>query len=812
MFWRVTLDEPSTHAITPGFSQTVRPIEAPNTPTPDGDLAYLRNCMLDPATGRLMLTPLHLTDNHQGADIPWSQLTAAGNAREVQRSSIAMLDPLYVPQQGVAYTAGGFSATLSPGLALPSDSGVPNGIISSLANDTLFWMIKSNFNLADNEGWGFTLDTSTDELTRYANLLAGSWDDICIHLSGTGILTAWLYSDPNAKGVAANLKRVQQYQIAGWSDLLHRPLNIDFIPVTGAGLLIMLSGPTGPSPYVHRSNAGQRATTAFMLPWQDIAEPSQAGTNPLVLLSSAFTVGLSPLISYTILFHKVAYSTSNAGEALTQLVDVHYPPTGPPGSNEGDLAPTCRGWNFDASAPDAAGTVTAMTAIMTDPDNPDTDWSQTEIEQQFRLKITLATSDSRYTPFLAGVEVRWAPEFATRDAGLTSTAPDGSLVPGLLLLNNASDDPTADFVRKLEWQEDEYRQFNGTLTWRASSPAARRIAERGDCSIAIYTSPDAVNWTLFRRGFTMPNSFEVDVIRSLAPSRAYDVTFRFAGFEELLDESHFLGKASVASKTIWDACRETLLMCRQPWLPDSAKPADPVWDTMLAPTNTQNQPRWAPRENETGRQMLQNYLLLIRTETSEWFCYYDYAADTWAFAQKAGYPLSDPPVASDIHSGDEPVELNRESTFLKLHPERPECNFIQAYSVDGNAQPGLAGNLILSSTLVNARSIDDPTSIEWLGRAIAEMLRVPNLTDANRANLYVSKLAQLAFPRRLRATVKLRGYDETVVCPSLAQWTWQDGSGDIWYFWVKRRTIEVEQDNVEWTTLELDTVWQGDIG
>jgi hypothetical protein len=143
-----------------------------------------------------------------------------------------------------------------------------------------------------------------------------------------------------------------------------------------------------------------------------------------------------------------------------------------------------------------------------------------------------------------------------------------------------------------------------------------------------------------------------------------------------------------------------------------------------------------------------------------------------------------------------------------LLPEPPEANVLV---VEGVTTPHPEGYRVPVKPLTNVPSLTDPTSIDYQGRIRVGKYLLPTLPD----NLNVAAAARRIFD----AVAHQRMKSEPIAIPMLQlalkpniPVVLQDPDGGVFVNgWIKRRHVYIEGPTHQHMTLELDTVWTGEL-
>ena len=573
---------------------------------------------------------------------------------------------------------------------------------------------------------------------------------------------------------------IQQFEIASPGDLIGRDGYFIFLPIPGRGLRLLHSRSAQSLPNAQssaRSNASRGAL---------IARPTRTTTDGHATIIDASTVYLAvnPYHPMTLGFQPLRY-TVGTSTYLDGIIDPPYKPTLAPddvsafypgaeaGIGRGTLSATLR-------KPDDSGAWTPGGTIILG-------------DRQGRVKVSIGTTDARYTPFCNGYGVKWLPVRNVRDT--TALVPDS--------------------LWRLEWTEDDMGRVEGTAQTLMSSTANRKLVERGDTTWKLEKSLDSgAIWSTVGGGLAQVDGTVETFLDSAG--LYYVCTWKLQGMESRFDEISQMLDTAFDGLKAGDAINVVLSSSGFPFA--ASLPAALQAITIPATPTGQNW-RWGSREGDKGDHIVNQLLLLAKTQDVEWRMRWDWDNVTWIIEQKphdasagALWILTSEPSEASLASR----SILYSSFNFKVSP--PECNIVQAF---GLTSPDPAGQRVPGTPLYNIPSLKDKTSVDFLGRSkTARPLFAPidKVADINRMG---RRVFDGSSHRRLQPTLVGHDYIDgftpgkqakirsaVAIAPGVL--VMQDIMTALW---LRRRSIVIDynHDAVPSVTYALDSIWDGDL-
>lgn len=749
MYWRVRLDVPYQFAVEPGFAKAQYCADF----APDSTLT--NDVWRDPATGLVMLKPRIFDGDYDQYAIPLSQWNKAdGVWQEVKRRTA------FKPGVGMRLLSALTNARSYQSLQINLNVVAAQVAVEALMQqyDYLQWALESTAALYDDEGFVLAYHFAADEMTRYTNVMYIQWDNVGLHVSGSGKLRIYKYTDRYDMNNPAKLVLVREEDFSAQQEMFNQHGYFMFIPAAPWGLLLYHQPMRMRMAFAGASwEAG--VPRSMLVPWQP-EEYIQGAYR--VLRSSPIRIALNPNLGNTIAVYRIRYKTS--GTFVDGVFDPKYKPTVTPSQSVALQLPNGRG---------------SCTASVIKKDQ-DAAWAVGD--QQARMKVQLSTTDAVYTPFLAGWYCRWEPVFAERQ---TTPVPVSTIESG----------PTDKLVR-LEFTYDAQGQREGEAEMVLHSSAAKSIALRGDATYTVDYSSDGEQWTTAFGGIATDWRLEYESAVGgwwwRARCKLRDMWWRF-------EETHLAFESANDGLTIGEAINNVLMASG---FPAASLPNDlPEVRLPLPPAGSGW--RFAPAAGSTGAEMIRQYLAFLRKQWVEWLLVYDFAGQQWQFVKRersiptAWWRLS----PYDDYAPDEYVWAY---TALQAEVLPPEANIVVVGGVQGTDSKTMR---ILSPPAVNTASLNDPASPDYLGRSKMVLYEVDGVSDQQDAALMCRRIYDAVAHSRVLASLAIERYNPAL-SPDAYVEVWDADYNTLFTGWIKRATVVVDNWVTERMKLEVDSVWE----
>lgn len=737
--YRLYFDVPYDFAIEPGFARAVHRADfAPQA-------GALNNTFRCPVTGLLMLYPSFMSATYQNNLLTLAELdttAVTGFWQEVKRSFdnatlFGNVKPADQSPSFIQYITSIYTMTVSPDV---------------VKYDDLKWVVRTKAEFAVDEGFVIHYHGLTDELLRKSNWFALQWDNIGLHFSAQGTVRVFQYDRADMSSAPS---LVYEFDICSPSELLSRGGYFVFIPVPGLGLLLYHSRIQQKVAFV-TSSVATGSPRGHLIPWGAREVDGQFR----LFDESRLLLGANPYQQNVLGIQRLRFATS--GDYTDAPFDIGYKPTLDP-----DYLTAIR---FD-------GDRGSVSASLRKGDNSGA-WA-TATDRKARVKISLSTSDTRYTPFVHGYAVGWTPVFATRNT-------EAQLV---------------DRIEKLEYSEDEKARMEGKVTCLLRTSALKTIARRGDTTFRLDRSFDGSSWETVFGGLTkMP---DLEVIAD-GFGTWYRGEWTLAGFEERLRETHWIFETAIDGQTLPEAFSNVLLGASLPGLISWPPELDSV---KLPPIPEGSNWRFAPRLGDKPLQTLETLLLFGRKQTIEYRLRWDWDGGGYVLERKprdssAGETWR---LSTRTEDRDEGSRIWSYQTG-RWNPEPPEGNI---FRVDAKTATDSTGKQIVA-TAFTPGSLDDPDNPDYLGRNVMVRVPVEGISTLDEANRIVRRIQAAAGHHRDKMQIIVPIFQEALSV--MRYLIVEDDDGDtLVEAWVKRRTITVDMDEKEIMRLELDTVWESEI-
>lgn len=627
-------------------------------------------------------------------------------------------------------------------------------ILAILAAVDLYrWVLETQAALEVDESFCFYYRALHDERLGRAVLFFLQWDNIGIYFNATGAVEVYQYdrSDMMAEPV-----KTFEFQAFDPGEVHHRDLFFWFLPIPGLGLVLYTNVVAQNLSFVQAS-AGAGVSRGTLIPWEarDIE-----GTLRL-FDASPLRVGFRVNIQHQIGVQKVRFAAS--GTYTDAPFDPGYKPTPGPDLVQGLTFTGGRG---------------AVSASVRKTDNSGAWVAGTD--RKGRVQAALTSSDSRYTPFLLGYNVVWQPVFATRD-----TTPW-----------------EVERIFELEYTEDEWKRFEGKASVLIREADGQAIAQRGDATFLLERSLNGgADWETVFGGLT-----KVPELELIADGFGtyYRGEFQLNDLYERLRETHQLFEASLDNQSLPNAINNTLGGSGLQTIPADDFPAE-LNDITLPSVPGDSTWRFAPRQGDDGEVILGKLLFLAFRQNVEYRLWWDWDAADWVIERK---PRDLETVWSLATRSDrKDAGANRwyyqEATW---RPEGPEGNLFLVEAVNATDSRGKR-NLGRAET---PGSVDDPGSPDYLGRVVIVKVAAEGIGTLEEANLMALRIQRAAGHRRDPLTLTIPRFQDSLAVLTQVV-VERDDETDLVSGWIKRRTIRLDRDEREWMTIEVDSVWEGEV-
>jgi len=779
--FRVRFDVPYSFAVEPGFRRSTHCFNF-REEKGSGNGTYR-----DPNTGLVMLTPSFLSatwhnDANWAAIDQWTTDTAfwqgvyrnlnypqAGGAAVAAAHLFTMLPP-----SGSSSSWDGTSVTAN--LVAVSFSLV--NLVAAYSADVLKWVLKSNFSLQPDEGFVLHYRIHGDELARPNNLLFFTVDDLAFHVSGLGV--ARLYQYQSSAWVL-----LEEFPLCSPGDFINKDGYFIVVPIPGYGLSVYNS--LTAQRLDHKSSTAQAGVSRGKL--LKLARTDGSG-NAYVhnggVVNIAYGAMLSKLQPH-FGFHRIRYDTTTSGTFLGEIFDPGYKPANAPASSQAITIPV-----------DSARGTSATVAVRR---IDDSDAWTAGTDRQGRLKTTLSTSSSYYTPFLLGTGVGWNPVFASRNT--TAVTPDSLLA--------------------LEFTEDDAGTFSGSCLTLWKTDAGRKVVERGDATFVVERSDDGGTTWVTQGGGLASIAAPVQVMLDRG-GIYYQASWQLDGLEKRFSEITQFSPNAFDGLDLGTAISTVLLASGFPGLAFGDYPAS--FASINLPQTPQGQEwRYGSKLGENGLDIIRGLLLLAKTQYVAYRIRYDWANNKWIVEQRprdttTGATWTLTPYEDELTSSGSPVArtalmASGSPLALTFIPQPPEANIIQPFGLTEISQQA---SRLPGTPIVNAPSISDNTSVDYLGRCKMAFPMFAPITDIGDINKMGRRVFEAAAHRRLLVTVPGAGYVAGLTPLKRVLLRGENAAktrGTLFGgqdFWVRRRTYRMEYntegDMVIHAEYNLDSVWE----
>jgi len=748
------LDTPYSFAIENGFARTQRSTDF--RILPGGELGT----WLDPVSGVLMLYPSFLDNTFTGGLRPlsdftttategqwWAQVARGGEDGGVLAAAmLASLRPTGVDPTGLTLT--------SVAQALITIASSPT------LQDTLVWAASGNFQIPRDGSFTIHYDTLNDEVMRHHNWFAVQWANVYCLFGMDGICSVYRYNDSSMQ----TYTQIDRFQYADTGEVMYRHAQFSFVPIPTVGLLIYHSY-TERAPKTASSSAQSRALRGHVVPWQAGTDGSG---NFYMFDASSINIAFNPYFRHVIGYQDVSFATS--GGFVDAPFDPGYKPSVGPSAVQAITAQTGVG---------------SVMAALYDPDGV-TPWTAGS-SQQGRVGMILSGTSTN-TPFVLGYGVAIPPVMNTRN-------------PGAVTIYNTTGRGQEDRLLHLNWEDTDDGRFDGQVTMQLYSAAAMKIAWRGDATWSL--SADGV---VFAGGFTVRGSWDIEPMEG-TPGY-YKVTVKLADMHARLKEGHYFIENALDGVTL-AAAFNNVLSCTGFGNAGSLPPQ--AYTQEIPITSDGRSWKWQFREGDDADALFEILLFLMRRQQVEYVAAFDWAdTGTWQVTTRPGslgttwavWYLS--PFSEDANTVGNVWWYGPGTKFT---PESAEGNIVIA---EGVLDPGPDGTRVPTVPLINLPSINDPTSPDYLGRALEIKYAVDNVEDIPTLQTIQRAIFDAATTRRLKGQIKIEMLQMALAPNTQVMVTDWNGSV-IANAWIKKRHVVVNDPYGATMDLDVDTVWQGEV-
>ena len=651
----------------------------------------------DKGAGVILLTPSCLDERWQQHTVPISQINKQSLFwRPAQRGLKEATN--YAHFMGSVYQAGVDRSLIELLLDI--------ALIAT--TNRLKWIAETSFQLARDEAWAIHLQCANDEYTRDGDYWYAQWDRYALRMDTTGTLTFYRYPNRNALTQPPN-------EVARWHSGVASPvragLTVAALPLPPLGILVLTIVSGGASlTQATTSSTTRQLVSSKLIPLMEDAEDIGTPESPLYSLCQQSSLRLAVNIMYNpiVAFERVRYASSGT---LTEkpfevpLINPQVPQATP------IVAYTHRQSASVAFQCESGGDWVA--------------WDTPQEPTRARSVLTLTTDNAIYTPIVVGYFMRCEPLIEER-----STMP-----------------VMAERVLELELTKDEYAREEGYAEVLLESDTLRTIARRGDTTYRLeYRENATSSWQTLSEGIAQVESIQLLYPRvSGAPYRA---RLALRGMWSRFTEVYQLASTAFDNVPLGEAFNKLLEGCGFERIanPPAAlqairMPAAPQGDTSAGW-------RYAPRAGQSGEEILRTLLLIATATGSEWRLRWDYATGKWLLEQK---PDGLPEWTLESEGSVDPATRQYRYRELELQPKPPEANLIY---VEGATAPSKEGERLVC-VLVNTDSLDEPNSLDYLGRIKMLRVKAESFSEMSDVERLANRLYAAAARHCMDATVRV---------------------------------------------------------
>lgn len=754
--WRVRLDVPHDFAVEPGYT---RAVHCHNFRPSPGELAGTWRC---PVTGILMLQPSFLSENFYSASHWWGLSSWVYDAQfwgEVYR------DP------GIAAGVATFFSTMAPVGSTLIDTLTGIAVFaatftSGLTADEMKWVMESDGDLARDEAIALHVRTVGDEHHRYQNWFAVQFGRIGLSFNYNGTVRAWEY-DPEDLSTAPTL--IDEFEIASPGELAGKEHVFALIPIPRVGLVIYHIGHS-PHSKTRASSALSGVSRGHVIPYSYLSDGGEDYLHDggkIHLGIGAWNLGRKTTFGV----HRIRFK-SGSQTYTDGIFDPGYKPTAAPADLSPILVPTGRG---------------SVTAALYLADGASV-WSP-GLDRQGRVRLTMSSADARYTPFVYGYYLRFAPVIQSR-----ATTPV----------------EMEDGVVRMDFTEDDQGAAEGRMECFMHTAEQQRLVERGDTTYVVERCDDplAVSpvWVTQFGGLA-----RLDGEAEFVPG-GYRCAWVLMGKQQRLAEVHQILDTAFDFVSVGEAVNVVLQAAGEP--PVSPLPAESL-EIVLPGVQDSQEFRLGTRAGDSGQDIISAMLMFMRRQWVEWYLVYDWDAMEWTLVQKprdtseeATWTLTEFADERDV-AGRKVVIGDGHATVFRLQVDPPEANLVQPY---GLSEPSAQATRVPGTPLLNAGSLADPESPDFLGRIVTASPMVAPLWEVAEINKMGRRVFDAVAHRRLKPVVQIDRYYDALKPATRCRMRTRlaDGSRGVRFeeLWVKRRSVRIERCATISVTLALDSVWE----
>jgi hypothetical protein len=769
--FRIKLDVPHSFAVEPGFYKANH----------CHDFKLLEDALngvwWEPNTGLMMLRPSFLGELWYDST-NWVPLTSWLYDSAYWQT----VAPISNPDTGTVLST--FMATvLSSGAggdipSLASITGLATvTLASTLTSDAIVWVMQSTTALVADEGFVWHYHALGHKHHRLKNWFVLQWDNMAFHFSFDGVCRVYLYGSDHS--VAPTL--LEQFEICSPGDIMEKDGYFIFIPIPGYGISLIHS--LSPQTLDNRTSSARSGSGRGHL----VKLPTR-GTSPNQYIHNGGNITLGVAARLTTvghLFgcHRIRYNTTSSGVFNDAPFDPGFKPS---------TSPTTQPILVDWAASNAYTTTAAVVRKADDSAN----WAA-GTDRLGRVKLTMATSDAHYTPFVLGTFVYWSPVFNTRD----TTAFD------------------AGTLQYLEFTEDELAHFEGHCVILHKTDAARKVCERGDTTFLLERAdPDGAggysSYVTQCGGMARLESADIH----MDPGGMYYIAhWELKDLNGLFSEVHQTAQSAFDRLSVGVAINQVLAAAGMTSI--SSLPADST--SLILPPVPQGQSwRLGSSPGDDGQEIIKQLLLFLRRENVEYRIRYDWDASAWYLETKPRntavvWTLTPFPDEADyttkrllIADGSDKVGE------LRVNP--PEANIIQAIGLTSSE---VSSERMSTQPIVNHPSLVDKTSLDYLGRVKVAYPVFAPISDANELAKMARRVYDAACHRELMLKIPAKDFYPAFVPSSYVTVRGLSATGiraDVYtQLWLKRRHVKMAYqqsgDYVCDVVYEVSTTWESPI-
>jgi hypothetical protein len=236
--------------------------------------------------------------------------------------------------------------------------------------------------------------------------------------------------------------------------------------------------------------------------------------------------------------------------------------------------------------------------------------------------------------------------------------------------------------------------------------------------------------------------------------------------------------------------------------------------------------RWAPKEGDTGDQIIRKLLLLIHRQNYQYRTRYSFIDQRWYIDLlrknegpdgSGGTTLSTRWIFSPFTDDHDPANARGNGYIVcygavpspSFESFPPEANIVWMEGREGAGHKDSSFR-VLSPPIVNQASLSDPSSIDYLGMAVEAKMVVDPVDDQGLVNQFARILFELIGHNRRTFSLpvhKFVGY----ILPNHQCRVWDHTRSVIVDGWIKKRTLIVTDNFNEELKFDLDTIWEGEV-